>query len=66
MQRDLRRAFLPLLLGGLLLAACGDASEARLAPATEEDPGTIESTYGGGKSGNRTGWLCGTWRGNWW
>jgi len=26
---------------------------------------TINKNYGGGKSGNKTGWLCGNYRGNW-
>jgi len=26
---------------------------------------TIDSKYGGGKPGNKTGWLCGSYRGVW-
>jgi hypothetical protein len=25
---------------------------------------TVDASYGGGKAGNRTGWLCGSWRGS--
>jgi hypothetical protein len=26
---------------------------------------TVDSSYGGGKAGNKTGWLCGNYRGTW-
>jgi hypothetical protein len=26
---------------------------------------TIDKSYGGGQSGNKTGWLCGSYRGSW-
>ncbi len=28
------------------------------------DDKTVSSSYGGGKAGNKTGWLCGDWRGD--